>query len=128
VPAPPILPRASQSGEADEGDALRRFVLELHRQLGKSVRPDRDYPRLAKQRGWQGKTIVVLQIDAAGKVNRIAVGETSGYDVLDDRALELVRRLQLPRIPDIWRGRPFEAKLNVRFTLKDGGIGAEIVQ
>ena len=58
------------------------------------------YPRIAVMRKWQGTAVVEMKLSADGDVIQIVVAETSGYEVLDDAALKMVRSsLPLPKPP-----------------------------
>jgi len=91
---------------------------EISRVLGKSV-SERDYPRLARQQNWQGTTEVRLQIGSDGKVKDVVVGRTSGYDLLDQRAIQLVKQLRLPKIPSAFRQREFTVTVPITFALRN---------
>jgi len=75
--------------------------LEAYRQsVSKEVMRHMRYPRVAVMRKWQGKTVVEMQLSADGEVIQVVVAESSGKEVLDEAALEMVRRsLPLPKPP-----------------------------
>jgi len=51
-----------------------------------------EYPPLASRRGYQGKVVLEIVVAPSGEVSSVKVRESSGYQVLDDAALEHVRR------------------------------------
>jgi len=58
------------------------------------------YPRVAVMRNWQGTTVVEIELSVDGEVIQVVVAESSGYKVLDDAALKMVRgSLPLPEPP-----------------------------
>ena len=59
--------------------------------------PPPRYPDLARQRGWQGTVLLLVQIDAQGVVTNVEVEESSGYQLLDAAAVNAVRQ---------WRYKP----------------------
>jgi protein TonB len=59
--------------------------------------PPPRYPELARQRGWHGTVLLVVKIDASGRVTDVEVEESSGYQLLDAAAVGAVRR---------WRYKP----------------------
>jgi protein TonB len=59
--------------------------------------PDPDYPPLSEQLGEQGSVLCLLHLDAAGRVERVEVLESSGYARLDHAARERL---------STWRFRP----------------------
>lgn len=44
------------------------------------------YPAMARQRGWEGKVIVGLDVNKAGFIHNVNVKHSSGYSVLDNNA------------------------------------------
>ena len=50
-----------------------------------------DYPRLARQRGWQGQVVLKVRVSASGKASDILVETSSGHELLDEAAIEAVR-------------------------------------
>lgn len=51
------------------------------------------YPYRARQRGWQGRVLVRIEVNQDGSLERIEVAESSGYDLLDRNAVETFRRI-----------------------------------
>jgi protein TonB len=103
--------------KADEEKAIQRFAFDISRQIGRGV-SDRDYPRVARERRWQGTTQLVLRIHADGKLEDVKVATSSGYDVLDARAVELVKRLRLPAVPAEIE-HAFAVRIPVQFSLRE---------
>ncbi|MDF1792582.1 MAG: energy transducer TonB [Thalassobaculaceae bacterium] len=54
--------------------------------LGSAANPAPDYPYRARQRGWQGRVVLRVDVDREGRPIRIAIAESSGHGVLDDAA------------------------------------------
>jgi len=52
--------------------------------------PRPDYPRLARQQGWQGTTLLRVKVRVDGVPGSVEVAESSGYEVLDKAALQAV--------------------------------------
>ena len=67
-------------------------------------RGDAAYPRLARDRRWEGTSHVRVEFMPGGKVKSIVVNTSSGYAVLDQRALEMVKEV-MPKVPDELRDR-----------------------
>ena len=80
----------------------------------------RRYPRFARDNGWQGKVDVRMAIGADGAIASLRVARSTGYAILDQQALEMVRsaRPQAP-IPDALRGKAFGIDVPVIFSLRD---------
>ena len=113
LPTPPKLKRG------DENAAILRFQQDVVRIVGKVV-SDGDYPRLARDRGWQGSTMVRVEIGTDGLLRAVAVTKSSGFSVLDDRAVSKIREIKLPNIPDELRERAFSVDVPFRFSLRKG--------
>jgi protein TonB len=87
--------------------------------LSREFAKHKQYPRIAQMRGWQGTTKVELHIDAVGNITSSSVSETSGFEVLDKQALEMVRKASpLPLPPETLRGREFAIIVPVVFRLE----------
>ena len=77
------------------------------------------YPRIVRMRGWQGIVEVKIRIGDNGKVLDIALGHGSGYDVLDQQALDMVKdSLPLPPPPAALLARNFTIDVPIVFRLQ----------
>lgn len=78
------------------------------------------YPRLAQQRGWQGMVMLSITLRPNGRLERIHVARSSGYDVLDSSAIRTVQRIgQLADAQPWLRGQSLELLLPVVYRLTD---------
>jgi protein TonB len=102
----------------DEDAALKRYAAEVSRIVGKFI-SERDYPRLARERGWQGSATVRVEIGPDGLLRAVSVTRSSGFSVLDDRAVSKIREIKLPNIPDELRERLFTFEVPFRFSLRN---------
>ncbi len=76
------------------------------------------YPRIAQMRQWQGTTLLQLEIAADGRLLEGRVLSSSGHDVLDRQALDMLRAAQpLPPPPVSLAGRPLVVNVPVVFRL-----------
>jgi protein TonB len=119
-PEPPVVARAEPPAPkrniAEEKAAIERFAREITKQFDVS---ERDYPRQARDRHWQGTTYLVLSIQADGKLGGANVATSSGFEILDRRALELMNRVKLPPLPPEIQSRAFTVRVPVRFALRE---------
>jgi len=53
--------------------------------------PSPRYPRIARRKGYQGRTNLKVEVLKSGRVGRINMVTSSGFDVLDKAALEAVK-------------------------------------
>jgi protein TonB len=77
------------------------------------------YPRLARERGWEGEVLLRVVVTEGGRVREVTVERSSGHALLDSTALRAVRR---------WRFHPCrlgatpvegEVRIPVRFELRE---------
>ncbi|HEY8353717.1 MAG TPA: energy transducer TonB [Methylophilaceae bacterium] len=109
---PPPPPGPSQA----DLDAARRGYAE---RLARAIAAHKKYPRIAQMRGWQGEVIVDLKIDGDGNVLTSAIGRSSGYETLDNQALEMVAKAApFPPPPEILKSASFNIQVPVSFKLE----------
>ena len=69
-------------------------------------------------RNWQGEAIVELELDGSGKLKSKKISQSSGYEVLDKQALEMVEKaLPFPAPPEALRGTSFTITVPVPFNI-----------
>ena len=56
--------------------------------------PQPHYPPVARQQGWEGTTVLRVEIQADGLIGAIQIVQSAGHKVLDDAAIESVRAAQ----------------------------------
>jgi periplasmic protein TonB len=113
--APQPQPVAPNIDEANEN----RLLLTYGQSIWKELRRYQKYPPRARLRGWEGTAVVLLQIAADGKVTGITLGKSSGHDILDEEALDMVRRVSpLPEAPADLRGRALVVTVPIVFRLQ----------
>jgi len=108
---------AAPAGEAppDLG-SLAQYRLAL---IGAAKR-HKAYPRRAIDRGLEGRVDVRLVIGTDGALARALIKRSSGHDVLDHQALELMRTASgLTPVPPALRNREFAVEVPVLYELKE---------
>ena len=78
------------------------------------------YPRIAQTKNWQGTVKLFFSFDATGNINNIHVANSSGYSVLDDaaiNALRKVKQIDTPHLLSLINQDPLE--LSVVYQLKE---------
>jgi protein TonB len=96
------------------------LLLTYGQSISKEIKRYQKYPPVAQRRGWEGTAEVLLQIAADGKVTSITLGKTSGRPVLDDEALNMVRKASpLPQAPQNLRGRELTVTVPIVFKLQE---------
>ena len=88
-------PRAGGAeGRADRAQLAQR----ARRQVATELRRYFHYPRLARQRGWEGRVVLAFRVGADGGISDIEVIRSSGRTVLDRAAIESLKHVE--RIPE----------------------------
>ena len=77
------------------------------------------YPLMARRRGLQGTSSLRIALRRDGSVATSRLAMTSNHDVLDEAALDMVRRsAPFPPVPDAVGGDTFEFTVPIRFKLE----------
>ena len=110
---------AGASGDGDGSGAVSDAELwnEYGSALQKLCERNKRYPVQAAQRGWQGKVEVLIQFSVSGAYH-IGVQESCGHRILDNQAMEMVRKSaeELP-VPQKYQGRAFKILIPIEFIL-----------
>jgi protein TonB len=110
---------ASPGADRTGGDAgtLDQYRLAL---IGYARRYKR-YPAQAVDQGWQGRVEIHLVVGASGAIASTLVKASSGYEILDNQAMDMVKQaMPLAPIPAALRGREFSVDIPVIFDLQAG--------
>ncbi len=103
--------------EADAG-TLEQYRLALII----ATRRYKRYPAIAMEKGWQGKVVVRLVIGANGMLAGTSITTSSGHDILDNQAMDMLRKGKpTVQIPANLRGREFSIDVPVIFNLDNPG-------
>ncbi len=119
-PAPQSAPGApGAEASARPGSEADTGTLEQYRlALIVATRRYKRYPAIAMEKGWQGKVEVRMVIGANGMVINASIKTSSGHEVLDNQALDMLKKgkTTVP-IPMALRGREFSIDVPVIFNL-----------
>lgn len=78
------------------------------------------YPKFAKRRNWQGKVLLSLRITSSGKIKNIQIDDSSGYNILDQAAINSMRKVgKLPQTAS-WLENDIELEIPVVYQLIKG--------
>jgi periplasmic protein TonB len=82
--------------------------------------PRPHYPRIARQRGWEGVVVLAIEVNELGCPNTVTVKRSSGHAPLDEAAMEAARRWHFQ--PARKGGSDIVAVVDVpiRFSLSEG--------
>lgn len=99
-----------------DADGIRAYRIGLARE----ARAHRQYPPMARERGWTGTAEVSVDVSREGRPRHILLARSSGHDVLDREAVQMMERAAASAaLPDSLRGREFAVRLPVVFDLDD---------
>lgn len=114
--APPVAPPAVRETVAAPPDpaALARYA----RQLGDLLAGRQQYPRLAALRGWEGAVTLRLRLTREGGVRGVELLRSSGFEVLDQHALQFVQGTVFPPLPADFRVAELSIDIPVVYSLK----------
>lgn len=116
APAAPVAPPAAKADPAVD----RTLSTSYEKSLSDLIKRKEKYPDRARRQHWQGTVVVALSLSAEGNVTDISVVESSGKEILDAAALEMVRRASpLPRAPEGLRGKERAVRIPIAFKLPD---------
>ena len=115
--SPPVAMAPARAAPSQDAGNVDQYRLALMGEARKYKR----YPVQAMERGWTGKVEVRLMIGADGVVGSMLVKSSSGFDILDNQALDMIRKAKsLTPIPAALRGREFTIDIPVIFDLHTG--------
>ena len=90
-------PPSTNFSSLDLGELHRGF----HGKIWQKVAKAKYYPRMARKRGFEGKPIVAFTLGKKGDLIDLKIIEASIYDLLNEAALETIRRgIPYPPIPE----------------------------
>ncbi len=95
--------------------ALRKTV-----RLIKSERPP--YPQAARRAGWEGTVVLRITVGTGGGVEHVVTQKSTGFDALDESAMESVKRWQFDPAKDGEFPVSAVVDLPIRFDLDEYGI------
>jgi protein TonB len=113
--AVPEPPKPTVPSQAEINAALNGYNNALWGKIGKY----KQYPKIAQMRGWQGEVIVELLLDGNGKLKSKKILTSSGFDVLDKQALDMIdKAAPFPSPPEALRGSSFSITVPIPFKLE----------
>ncbi|WP_154124808.1 energy transducer TonB [Grimontia hollisae] len=82
------------------------------------VRPSQpNYPRMAKRKGMEGTVLLEVWLDENGDQTNLSLLKSSGFDLLDDAAIEAVRKWQFNSHKENGVALAHRVRIPVRFNL-----------
>jgi len=100
-------------------EQVTQFLESYSSLLANAIAKYKQYPKIAQMRGWQGTVIADLEIDSKGSVISVMIKKSSIYEVLDNEALEMIKKASpFPAPPDNFRGKNFNVLVPISFKLE----------
>jgi TonB family protein len=98
-------------------EALKSLEQEVMLKVGKQVLAS-DYPDEARRWRWTGTTMIQVVVGKEGTVKNVALSRSSGFRVLDESALSVVKRVSKLFVPFQLRGREHAVTVPIGFYLR----------
>lgn len=128
---PPSAPTSLASGSSEaaaasaqpKAEAFDPGLFDAYRlALISAAKRYKRYPVQAMERGWEGRVEIRVVVDANGTIKSALVKSSSRYQILDNQALDMVRRAlnALTEVRPAPRGREFTVDVPVIFELGTG--------
>lgn len=100
-------------------EQVTQYIESYSSLLANAIAKYKQYPKIAQMRGWQGTVIADLEIDTKGTVISIKIKKSSTYEVLDNEALEMIKKASpFPAPPESLRGKNFNVLVPISFKLE----------
>ena len=97
----------------------RQALLAYGRLLSQAIAREQRYPPVARENGWQGTVEIALEV-AGNRLRDVTIVRSSGYGVLDQRAVEMARAVApLPPLPEALARQDFKVQVPITFRLQD---------
>ena len=117
-----VAPQDRPAPEPPRDSIADRKALRKTARLIRSERPP--YPQVARRQGWEGTVVLRITIGAGGDVETVATQKSTGFDALDESAMESVKRWQFDPAKDGEFRIASVVDLPIRFDLDEYGIQA----
>lgn len=114
APAPPVVASLA-APQAPAGESRDSFLARLLAQLNRV----KQYPRTARQARIEGVVMLHFVMGAQGKLVSFEIAKSSGRPVLDNEALALIQRAQLPPLPAGFPTNTLDAVVPIQFSLNN---------
>jgi periplasmic protein TonB len=108
------VPSGDAGGQSGRGAEYGAYLGRLRQRVQQAL----GYPLAARRRGLSGTVHVDLIIRPDGAISGVAVADSSSHAVLDDAAVEAIKRLAPEPFPPDVQARTLRVRLPVVFALE----------
>ena len=112
-----------QSASATETSTAILSEIERYRQsLGKATKRLKKYPKLARERGWEGASEFRIYFTADFAAPTIVLTRSGSHELLDSQARETLRQaIAITTFPESLKGEKFRLSFQIVFSLQSEG-------
>lgn len=108
------------SGDAAQSSGWTESVEPaLDRSPGYMLNPKPAYPRAARRRGEEGTVMLLVEVLSNGRVGRVDIEKSSGFELLDNAAVKAVRRWRFVPAKKGATSVTARVRIPVEFNLKE---------
>ena len=119
APVKPAAPAAVPTKPLNSQILDKSAVANYSDLLANHVSQFKYYPRMAVEHRWQGDVIVHIEIAEDGSVVSAIILKSSGYEILDNEAMSMIRKASpLPKPTESLKNKSFSVALPIQFLLK----------
>ncbi|MGE0768413.1 MAG: TonB family protein [Hyphomicrobiaceae bacterium] len=124
--APQKIENPTEASDVPKGENVgltqidRQAIENWQRDIVMHINKKKRYPQKAQAARQSGIVTVTFTMDRQGKLTRAAVSKGTGYEALDEAAIDMLKRADpLPAPPAAMTGETFEFVVPVRFRWKN---------
>lgn len=104
-PAAPVRTASltpSGGGGINSGEQARtRYTREHYAYIKELIEKNLSYPPRARKMGWTGRVVVCFQVLKNGRVDKVRIKNSSGYEILDSNVVDTIHEVEpFPRPPE----------------------------
>ncbi|GEM_PF-3595542 len=108
-----------QEAGAEGRDDRAQLASRARQQVEIHFREQFRYPRIARQRGWEGRVVLTFRLQPDGRITDVEVTESSGRSILDENARQTLVHIQrVPEIADRLQSGALELEVPVTYRLQ----------
>ncbi len=117
--APEDETKAEKQSGAEGADDRAQLASRARQQVEIHFRDRFRYPRIARQRGWEGRVVLTFRLQPDGRITDVEVSESSGRSILDENARQTLIHIQrIPELADRLGPEPLELEVPVTYRLQ----------
>jgi protein TonB len=111
-------PIGTITDEVAQDNQMEGMMTTLDRMPSYRYNPKPRYPHAARRRGQEGKLLLLVEVLPSGRVGKIEIEKSSGFELLDNAAIDTVKRWRF--VPAKRGANPVRAwvKIPVEFNLR----------